>query len=896
MRFYLYLICLVLCQSLHAQTASFTAPDTVCVGAPVTITDQSASVNTWQWNFCSGTSFQPPTVVNNGNPIGFFRSPDHSVIVEEGGWFIGFVTNTLTQRLMKLEYGTSLTNTPTPITVSQVNAVMPASASGIQAVEDGNGKHLIIISGKPAAAGNIIRVDFGNSWGNFATATATDWGNPGGLLNFCADLAIAKDNGRFYGFTMNQTSNSLVRLEFGTDFSAAPVAVNLGNFGGAFNLPDGLKLFREGTNWYGLLAAATGIHRLDFGNTLTNVPTITNLGNFGGMINTARDVAVYQDCAQTFALVASSGNNSIVRLNFAGGITGAVTAVSYGNPGNTLSTPSGISKLYRDGSDIRAIITNGDPANSGTAMLTMSGCTAPVAPIFQGQSPPPLTINTPGTYYINLVTDANTPAERFFCKPVVVLEKPVVELGQNDIVICNGTPVMLDAGAGALLRYTWTHGEDDRFVTVTTSGNYGVSVFNGGCTVTDAIRISITTPVLTTGTVQNIDCNHELGEVDLQLSGGTAPYTFRMNSGPVGTLPEFRNLAIGNYTVNIRDDNGCTGVYTFSIIRDMLRTLTTSAISTDLSCFGISNGTILAQVSQGASPLEFALNNGPFGSSPSFTSLAAGAYKVYIRNAYCLDSQEITLTQPDALLMPYVANQDTCNRLNGWVSLAPEGGTPPYSLTWNGNIINDPEIRDLGVGIYAAQTMDANGCRRQASIYVPNLNLGRMSILTPDTIIAIGDEFVIRAANAPDYIWGPIDQGNIACPVCPETPVRPMVPTQYIVRTLTGANCVSADTVRVMIDYSSMLAMPNAFSPNNDGVNDFFRPKSRAVMAFSMQVFNRSGNLVFTTNDHRKGWDGNFNGEPQPMGTYVYIIKFGFWQPDGKMETFDKKGTFDLIR
>ncbi len=246
--------------------------------------------------------------------------------------------------------------------------------------------------------------------------------------------------------------------------------------------------------------------------------------------------------------------------------------------------------------------------------------------------------------------------------------------------------------------------------------------------------------------------------------------------------------------------------------------------------------------------------------------------------------------------MPFTAHQDTCNRLDGWVELQPQGGVAPYSLTWNGNVVTGNIIRDLGVGIYSASLMDANGCPRSASIYVPNLNLGRMNILTPDTIVSIGDEVLLRAGDAPDYIWSPITGGNIACPVCQETPARPLVPTQYIVRTLTGANCIAADTVRVMIDYSSMLSMPNAFTPNNDGMNDYFRPKSKAVMAFSMQIYNRSGNLVFATNDHRKGWDGSFNGEPSPMGTYVYIIRFGFWQADGKIEMQDKKGTFDLIR
>ncbi|WP_341838690.1 gliding motility-associated C-terminal domain-containing protein [Chitinophaga pollutisoli] len=895
----------MLCPSLHAQTASFSVRDTVCVGSPVTITESSTGVSTWQWNFCSGNSFQPPTAVNHGNPAGFVQAPEHSVIVREGGQFFAFMTNAATQRLVRLDYGSSLANIPVLSTVSHLGAILAGNSSGIQAVEDASGKHLVIVSGDGVTPGKMVRIDFPNGWSDFPAATGVDWGNVGTLLDNCTDLAIVNDNGRNFGFILGKGGNALVMAEFGWDFSAAPAMTATGTPGSIVS-PEGIKVFREGANWYAFVAAANGIHLLDFGTSLSNFPTATNLGNFSGMIDGARDIALYQDCEQTFVLVASYNNDAIVRLNFAGGVTGAVTAVTYGNLGGAVNHPSGISKIYRDGASIRAIVANGDPAGSSTSVLTMDGCATPVAPAFSGQTPPAFTIPAAGTYYINLVTDANTPSERFYCRRVVAVTAPALELGNNNIVICNGQPVLKGSITGPRLRYQWytvgtgprvyIPGADRSQLTITTTNTYGVEVFNGGCTVSDEILVAIADEINVTGNIQQIDCNHERGSAALTVTGGNSPYTFSLNSAPKVALGNFSDLNAGNYTVNIEDQYGCTGTYSFAIARDLLRTLTTSATGTNPTCFGGSNGAILAQVSLGTTPIQFALGTGPFGNGPSFNSLTAGTYKVYIRNAYCLDSQEVVLTQPTALLMPYDVYQDTCNRGNGWVRLSPQGGVSPYSVTWNGNVIARPEVDGLGVGMYTANVMDANGCQRSANIYVGNLSMSRMNILTPDTVVAIGDAFVIRADNAADYIWSPIDVGGIRCPTCPETVVRPVAPTQYIVRTLTGANCVSADTVRVMIDYSSMLEMPNAFSPNNDGMNDFFRPKSKAVMAFSMQVYNRSGNLVFTTNDHRRGWDGNVNGKPAPMGTYVYIIKFGFWQADGKMELFDKKGTFDLIR
>ncbi len=247
MRLYLYLICLVLSQSLHAQTASFMAPDTVCIGDPVTITDQSTSVSTWQWNFCTGASFQPPAIVNHGNPVGFFQSPDHSVIVEEGGFYYAYVTNATVPRIMQQAYGNSLANVGTPTTVSQIFPLLPNGCSGIQAVQDAAGKHLIAIGSNQYAGGNIVRIDFGNDWGNFAAVTGIDWGNPGGLLANSADLAIARDdNGQYYGFVINQGGPAMfVRLEFGADFSAAPAMTGMGNLGGGSCFPKGSNSIKK---------------------------------------------------------------------------------------------------------------------------------------------------------------------------------------------------------------------------------------------------------------------------------------------------------------------------------------------------------------------------------------------------------------------------------------------------------------------------------------------------------------------------------------------------------------------------------------------------------------------------------------------------------------------------
>jgi gliding motility-associated-like protein len=69
--------------------------------------------------------------------------------------------------------------------------------------------------------------------------------------------------------------------------------------------------------------------------------------------------------------------------------------------------------------------------------------------------------------------------------------------------------------------------------------------------------------------------------------------------------------------------------------------------------------------------------------------------------------------------------------------------------------------------------------------------------------------------------------------------------------------------------------MPNAFSPNSDGKNDIFRiPPLSPQQIKDFTIYNRYGQRIFSTDDNNKGWDGTFNGVPQPAGTYVWKIEY----------------------
>jgi len=115
----------------------------------------------------------------------------------------------------------------------------------------------------------------------------------------------------------------------------------------------------------------------------------------------------------------------------------------------------------------------------------------------------------------------------------------------------------------------------------------------------------------------------------------------------------------------------------------------------------------------------------------------------------------------------------------------------------------------------------------------------------------------------------------------------------YKVDITTASGCLTTDTQFVKIVSHVEIYVPNAFTPNGDGQNNVLRPLLRGVKQFHyFKVFNRFGQKVFSSQGDGPGWDGNLNGKPQPVGTYVWLIK----GRDYLGNIHSEKGTVVLIR
>ena len=151
--------------------------------------------------------------------------------------------------------------------------------------------------------------------------------------------------------------------------------------------------------------------------------------------------------------------------------------------------------------------------------------------------------------------------------------------------------------------------------------------------------------------------------------------------------------------------------------------------------------------------------------------------------------------------------------------------------------------------------------------------------------------FTNLSSNATRYLW---DFGDNTTST-DISPVHQYDNTGDFKACLTAYNsstCPSKVCKLVPAEVTPIVGIPTGFSPNNDGQNDVLYVKGAAIQTMDLKIYNRWGQLVFESNSLEKGWDGTFNGEPQPMDAYAYVLIVEFINGTGKT----LKGNITLLR
>jgi len=329
--------------------------------------------------------------------------------------------------------------------------------------------------------------------------------------------------------------------------------------------------------------------------------------------------------------------------------------------------------------------------------------------------------------------------------------------------------------------------------------------------------------------------------------------------------------------------------------------LTETALMAERSpptCNGFSNGQIWLQPQAGLPPYRYEWNDGT--STATNANLSAGTYSVTVFDAKgCSASRTFELSEPPPLQPSLTAESTLCNGVvDGTISVDASGETPPYFFAPDGqNFQGLAQIQDVQPGTYTFPFRDANGCEVVESVLVLQPEPLQLSV-PPTTQLNLGDSLdVVITDNAGEplnYQWMP--EESVRCPTCASTSVRPFTTTLYTIQASDEDGCTVQAQWLVSVRRIRDIFAPDAFSPNNDGYNDFFTVftgKSVDQVA-DLRVFDRWGNLLYEAENCAQGcqWDGTFRGEDVESGVYVYAAEILYF--DGFQETLT--GDVLLIR
>jgi gliding motility-associated-like protein len=257
------------------------------------------------------------------------------------------------------------------------------------------------------------------------------------------------------------------------------------------------------------------------------------------------------------------------------------------------------------------------------------------------------------------------------------------------------------------------------------------------------------------------------------------------------------------------------------------------------------------------------------------SSVNGGKYYVQVVNSDgCkhLDSTTVSVT-PAPLISTGFTNKNICKGES--VLLSSAGGTSYLwspALGLSSTSIANPVAKPADSTVYTVVVSNAASCKDSARVTI-NVLKKPVANAGPDQVMVEGQAVQLKGSvteGDADISWSPaffIDNIHGLQPI-----VNPAISTSYILTATSNNGCgISIDTTWVQV-YKNVV-IPNAFSPNGDGVNDTWNIKALASYDnYELSVFNRYGQKVLDTKNYSTAWNGTFNGKPLPVGTYYYLL------------------------
>ncbi|HEX6333845.1 MAG TPA: gliding motility-associated C-terminal domain-containing protein [Flavisolibacter sp.] len=424
------------------------------------------------------------------------------------------------------------------------------------------------------------------------------------------------------------------------------------------------------------------------------------------------------------------------------------------------------------------------------------------------------------------------------------------------------------------------------------AGAYTVYVKDvNNCTHTETVNITEPAVLSAAAATQDATCAGGAdGQISVAASGGTGSYTYSLNGSAFQISSTF-NATGGTYYVVVKDANNCTATVTATV--GLNNNLTLTPAPDALICEGAS-----AVISSQTNATQFSWSpasglNNPASASPVASPASTTTYYLAASLGGCTIYDTVVVNVNPAPVPNAGAGGTICFGQTFQLQ-----GTNGVTYSWTGaglsdNTISNPVASPSQTTTYLLHVTDANGCSSlQPAAVTVNVTPPLTVIATPDTVAAMGDQFQLHASSAgTSYSWTPatgLSNPGIADPVVTITG-----DITYTVTASTPQNCIGTATVVIKVYEGPELYTPKAFTPNGDGLNDIFRPFPVGIKKLNyFRVYNRWGQVIYSTSSLYDGWDGKIAGVEQQTGTFAWVAE-GVTKDDRRIT---RKGVVTLIR
>ena len=531
--------------------------------------------------------------------------------------------------------------------------------------------------------------------------------------------------------------------------------------------------------------------------------------------------------------------------------------------------------------DITYFVTDVKCFGNSTGVITalVNGGTGPYSYLWSDGSTNTSIQNLAAGIYTLTVTDVNNCIKTM---PVSV-SQPVAPISANAIsyqVNCynasNGKIDLIVSGGMGNYSYQWNNGDTLQNLTNLSSGNYSVIITDqSGCTASASTTIiQPGTNLIISATVNNVNCKgNGNGSIELNVSGGTPSYTYLWSNGNTTSL--LNAVSPGTFSVTVTDAHGCSLQYS-TTIQEPGNQLAITANSKAANCISNIKGDIYIQVNGGTPPYSFVWNDGQ--TAQNRLNELPGTYTVTVTDGNGCNEAKIAAIA-DTSVLAIESNGDATICMGDKVILIADS-MPGVTLQWNYNGVplNGATSNSFVTPVAGTYTLTATtscGKYTSNSIEVIVRTMNTVSI-NNNVIICKGEKIQLVAGGGIDYQWSPalgLNFSNISNPTA-----SPEKTTEYIVTVKDQYGCKATAAVTVTLGCDT-LDIPNGFSPNGDGTNDYFVIDGiNNYPGNSIFIYNRWGNLIYKQHDYDNKWNGSSNvggalfGEELPNGTYYFIL------------------------